>query len=112
MSSTQLAPSGAGATQSPLAAGRQRVGRLGERAVIQMGLNDAEAAMIAKAFAAETFLAVGLCKTPPSGLYGFDPTTEYLFWVGYRRLHRLGASDYIAVSRLDGKVRFAGQAGE
>ena len=80
--------------------------------MIQMALSDAEAAVIAKAFAAETFLEVGLCESLPDGLYGFDPTTEYLFSVGYRRLTILGASDYIAVSRLDGKVRFAGQAGE
>ena len=77
-----------------------------------MALTDPEASAIAKAFAATLLLDGTLCDSPPDGLYGFDPATEYLFAIHYRRLHRLGASDYIAVSRLDGTVRFAGQAGE
>jgi hypothetical protein len=83
-----------------------------ERVAIQMALTDPEASAIARAFAATSLLAVTLCESPPDGLYGFDPATEYLFAIRYRRLHILGASDYIVVSRLDGRVRFAGQAGE
>ena len=77
-----------------------------------MALAEPEASAIAKVFAATLLLDVTLCESPPDGLYGFDPATEYLFAVGYPRLHLLGASDYIAVSRLDGTVRFAGRAGE
>ena len=77
-----------------------------------MALTDSEASEIAKAFAATLLLDVTLCESPPDGLYGFDPATEYLFAIHYRRLHLLGAGDYIAVSRLDGKVRLAGRAGE
>ena len=77
-----------------------------------MALTDPEASAIAKVFAATLLLDVTLCDSPPVGLYGFDPATEFLFVVGYRRLHLVGAGDYVAVSRLDGTVRFAGQAGE
>ena len=84
----------------------------GDKWVIQMALTDPEALEIAKTFAATLLLDVTLCESRPDGLYGFDPATEYLFAVSYRRLHVLGAGDYIAVSRLDGTVRFAGQAGE
>ena len=76
-----------------------------------MALTNPEAAAIARAFAG-TLLDVVLCDSPPSGLYEFNPTTEYLFAIRYRRLTTVGGCDYIAVSRLNGKARLAGFADE
>lgn len=53
------------------------------------------------------------CHMIPCGLYGFDPSTEYLFLVvrgesaGY-----VGGTEYLAVSKSSGKVRHAGAIGE
>jgi len=76
-----------------------------------MAPTEFEAETIAKAFSA-TLLDVVHCDSPPSGLYGFNATTEYLFAVRNLMSNMLAASDYIAVSRLDGTVRLAGRAGE
>jgi len=79
--------------------------------VIRLALTDLEAVAIAKAFAG-TLLDVVLCESPPPGLYAFTAMTDYLFEIRNPGSHTVGASDYIAVSRVDGKVRFVGRAGE
>ena len=76
-----------------------------------MAPTKSEAETIAKAFVA-TLLDVVQCDSPPAGLYGFNPTTEYLFSVRNLMSNMVAASDYIAVSRLDGTVRLAGRAGD
>jgi hypothetical protein len=76
-----------------------------------MAPTDSEASVIARAFAL-TLLDVDLCEIPPDGLYGSDPTTKYLFSVRYRRLRIVGASDYTAMARPDGRVRLVERAGE
>lgn len=74
-----------------------------------MNKDAAEAA--ARAFL-RSWLDVKYCPDPPpSHVLYFDPSEEYLFEVVLGH-PRLGATEYLAVSKTTGKVRYAGAVGE
>lgn len=53
------------------------------------------------------------CADPPPTLFGFDSGAEFLFSVEESGVNsRVGASEYIAVSRQNGKARSLGFHGE
>lgn len=65
----------------------------------------------ARAWLAQMFELVPVEDTQDLGLYGFDPTEEWLFCVHDPSEARVGASRYVSVNRATGQVRQC-EAGE
>ena len=49
---------------------------------------------------------------PPNGLYGFKPSEEIVFRIRFFGHSTIGSSEYVAVSKKTGAVRYLGSYGE
>ena len=77
-------------------------------------MTEAEAEAQARSYL-RSRLNVERCNEVPKDLSlpGFDPTKEFLFAIGGVPLATMvGCTHYLAVSKMDGSVRYAGSAGE
>ena len=59
-------------------------------------------------------ITLTLHDTPPAGiaLYSFNPDDEFLFSYKLGGQPAIGGTDYLAVSKISGKVRYLGFLGE
>ena len=75
-------------------------------------MNDVEAKNLAHRFLCEN-IDLECCNEQPQGFYGFHPSEEILFRFRlFGALTSIGSSEYVAVSKITGKVRYLGHLGE
>lgn len=71
-----------------------------------------EANKIAHAFLSE-HIEIEQCADPPDGLYAFNRSKEFLFRFRlFGHSWMIGSSEYIAVSKETGAIRYLGFHGE
>ncbi len=75
-------------------------------------MDEAEAKKIAREFLFE-HIEIEYSADPPDGLYAFQRSQEFLFrFALFGRSGVIGGSEYIAVSKNKGTVRYLGFLGE
>jgi len=74
-------------------------------------MNESDASKIVHAYLCD-HIRLEKYKEVPSGLFGFRPDDEYLFSFTLFGHQAIGGSEYIAVSKATGSVRYLGFHGE
>lgn len=75
-------------------------------------MNDVEAENLARAFLSEKIEIKGTAPSNNLALYNFNAAEEVLFRFQLFGRPSMGSSEYIAVSRNTGQVRYIGHCGE
>ncbi|NQT61651.1 MAG: hypothetical protein HQ556_01725 [Candidatus Marinimicrobia bacterium] len=74
-------------------------------------MNKQEAKKLACSFLTKS-IELECSDKPPQALYGFNPAKDYLFTFQLFGSSSIGSSQYLAVSRETGEVRYLGRFGE
>lgn len=74
-------------------------------------MKDADAYRIAQAFLCEN-ISLERCEEPPEGMYDLNESGDLLFTFRLFGHASVGASEYVAISKATGAVRYLGFRGE